>query len=117
MLSESSSPIQAVLVPGNSNVLRAAESLRLAGFDVRAIRPPTVPAGTERLRVILHAHNTEAEVLRLAACIRRNARAWVKGSGASQTGTSQGRAALKETVAWDEEPEGEIGDVAVLSRL
>lgn len=69
-LAPSTSPIQAVMVPGNDRAVAVATELRASGFDVRAIRPPTVPAGTERLRVILHAHNTAADVLRLAGCVR-----------------------------------------------
>lgn len=40
---------------------RAAEAWN-QGYDVRAIRPPSVPAGTSRVRVVCHAFNTEAEV-------------------------------------------------------
>lgn len=56
------SPIQAVLVPGAARAVAAAAAVQKAGFDVRAVRAPTVPAGAERLRVVLHAHNDEAEV-------------------------------------------------------
>lgn len=56
------SPIQAVLVAGNKRSLFVAESLRDLGFDVRAIRKPTVKEGKERLRVTLHAFNTDLEV-------------------------------------------------------
>ena len=66
----SATPIQALLVPGAGRVQDAAAAIRDRGFDVRPIRAPTVPAGAERLRVILHAHNTEAEVRGLAAAIR-----------------------------------------------
>ena len=81
LLAESHSPIQAVIVPGNANVVEAASSLRTAGFDVRAIRPPTVPPGTERLRIILHANNSRREGLQLAAHIRGHAPAWVSSGG------------------------------------
>lgn len=47
----------------------ASEALREAGFDVRAIRPPTVPAGTSRLRVVVHATWSEAEVDALAGAL------------------------------------------------
>eukprot|EP01063_Lacrimia_lanifica_P010043 TRINITY_DN16827_c0_g1_i1.p1 TRINITY_DN16827_c0_g1~~TRINITY_DN16827_c0_g1_i1.p1 ORF type:complete len:413 (+),score=131.60 TRINITY_DN16827_c0_g1_i1:49-1287(+) len=70
-LLESPSPIQAVLVPGSRACLGAAAALRAEGYDVLAVRAPTVPEGAERLRVILHAHNTRAEVLGLTALIRR----------------------------------------------
>ena len=56
------SPIQSVLVAGNERSLFVAESLRALGFDVRAIRKPTVAEGTERLRITLHAYNTDVEV-------------------------------------------------------
>ncbi len=62
---ESSSPIQSVIIPGNERVRKVAESLQAAGFDVRPIVAPTVPAGRERLRICLHAYNTEEEVRRL----------------------------------------------------
>lgn len=56
------SPIQSVLIAGNERSTMAAESLRALGFDVRAIRKPTVAEGTERLRITLHSYNTDAEV-------------------------------------------------------
>lgn len=62
----SPTPIQAVLVPGNERVTAAATALQAAGLDVRPLRPPTVPEGKERLRVVLHSHNTEGEIHALA---------------------------------------------------
>mmetsp|Transcript_14196 Transcript_14196/g.18124 ORF Transcript_14196/g.18124 Transcript_14196/m.18124 type:complete len:532 (-) Transcript_14196:80-1675(-) len=67
----SDSPIQAVLIPGNQEVIRVSQCLMEFGFDVKPIRAPTVPEGTERLRVILHAHNHESEVIQLAAHLRK----------------------------------------------
>lgn len=58
------SPIQSILVAGNERSLLVAESLRALGFDVRAIRKPTVAEGTERLRITIHAYNTNKEVRR-----------------------------------------------------
>ena len=57
-----STPIQIVLVPGNDRVREVAAVLQTAGLDVRPILYPTVPRGTERLRVVLHAFNTADEV-------------------------------------------------------
>lgn len=58
----SETPIQAVIVPGNDEVRRVAAALQQAGLDVRPILYPTVPRGTERLRIVLHAFNTPEEV-------------------------------------------------------
>jgi 8-amino-7-oxononanoate synthase len=65
----STSPIQAVIVPGNENVVRAEERVREAGFCVKAIRSPTVPAGLERLRVSLHAYNSPDEIGRFCEVV------------------------------------------------
>lgn len=66
----SRSPVQALLVPGAGRVVAAAAAIQGHGFDVRPIRAPTVAAGAERLRVVVHAHNTRDEVAGLAAAIR-----------------------------------------------
>ena len=68
---DSPSPIQAVLVPGNARVVKVCELLRAAGFLVLPVRYPTVPRNTERIRVVLHAHNTEAEVVAFTANVAR----------------------------------------------
>ena len=52
----------ALVVPGNAECVAAALELQGHGFDVKAIRSPTVPVGTERIRIILHFHNSESEV-------------------------------------------------------
>lgn len=54
---------------GRGRVAAAADRVRAAGYDVRAIRPPTVPRGGERLRVVVHAGNTRAEVAGLVAVL------------------------------------------------
>ena len=58
----SPSPIQAVVVPGNERCISVCQYLRNVGFDVYAIRSPTVAKGKERIRIILHAHNSEDDV-------------------------------------------------------
>ncbi|KAJ3190952.1 hypothetical protein HK101_008233 [Irineochytrium annulatum] len=62
----SNSPIQGIVVPGNAQVSAVAKLLISRGLDCRPIRSPTVPKGTERLRVCLHAHNTREDILLLA---------------------------------------------------
>jgi 8-amino-7-oxononanoate synthase len=58
----STSPIQAVVIPGNAEVRAVAAGLQEAGLDVRPILYPTVPKGTERLRIVLHAYNSMEEI-------------------------------------------------------
>jgi 8-amino-7-oxononanoate synthase len=64
-LMDSPTPIQPVLLGANEAALRASQALLEAGFLVSAIRPPTVPAGTARLRITFSAAHTEAQVDRL----------------------------------------------------
>ena len=66
----STTAIQPVLVPGAARCLAASEALRQRGFWVGAIRHPTVPAGTERLRVTLSAAHEESQVDALLDALR-----------------------------------------------
>lgn len=66
----SHSPIQGVIVPGNEEVTVMANRLQSAGMDCRPIRYPTVPKQKERIRIILHAFNTIAEINQLAEALR-----------------------------------------------
>ena len=65
----SHTPVQGVVVPGNSQVKQVAAQLQERGFDIRPILYPTVPKGEERLRIVLHAFNTEEEVGKLMRCL------------------------------------------------
>jgi 7-keto-8-aminopelargonate synthetase-like enzyme len=56
------SAIVPVILGEDSAALAAATQLREVGIHVPAIRPPTVPKGTSRLRVALSASHTEAMV-------------------------------------------------------
>ena len=66
----STSAIQTVLYPGNENVRQVAHTLQQKGFDVRPILYPTVPKGTERLRICLHAFNTDEDIITLTTAIK-----------------------------------------------
>jgi 8-amino-7-oxononanoate synthase len=59
---KSVTPVQVVIIPGNDNVKKVASYLQENNFDVRAIVYPTVPKGSERLRIVLHSFNTVEEV-------------------------------------------------------
>jgi 8-amino-7-oxononanoate synthase len=69
---ESNSPIQCIIVPGNGYAKSISGGLEKEGFDVRPILSPTVKKGTERLRICLHAYNTETEVRNLVKAIKKN---------------------------------------------
>jgi 8-amino-7-oxononanoate synthase len=63
-------PIQAVIIPGNEKVKKVSKRLFDKGFDVRPILYPTVPEGKERLRIVLHAFNTDEELSGLIECLQ-----------------------------------------------
>jgi 8-amino-7-oxononanoate synthase len=63
------SPIVAVVLGEESAALAASERLLDRGFRIPAIRPPTVPPGTSRLRVSLSAAHSAPEVARLAKAL------------------------------------------------
>lgn len=56
------SPIFPVIVGSAERALAAGQELWERGFHVPAIRPPTVPAGTSRLRLSLSAAHTRSDV-------------------------------------------------------
>jgi 8-amino-7-oxononanoate synthase len=55
-----------IVLGDNAAAVEAARALQDAGFDIRAIRPPTVPPGSARLRVSIHADHA-GDVLSAAA--------------------------------------------------
>ncbi len=69
-LASPDTPIQPLVLGENSEAVRASAALRERGILVPAIRPPTVPEGTARLRISLSAAHREDDVLRLAAALR-----------------------------------------------
>ena len=64
-LLDSHTPIQPVVLGSEAAALGASEALRARGLWVPAIRPPTVPAGSSRLRITLSAAHTDSDVDRL----------------------------------------------------
>lgn len=74
-LTESETPIQPLLVGEASAALALADGLRARGFLVPAIRPPTVPAGSARLRVSFSAAHSPDQVDRLLRALAEIAKA------------------------------------------
>ncbi|AKJ31318.1 8-amino-7-oxononanoate synthase [Caldimonas brevitalea] len=72
-LAPSDTAIQPLIVGANADALQLAAALETQGCWVPAIRPPTVPAGTARLRITLSAAHREADVDRLVQALARAA--------------------------------------------
>lgn len=67
----SNTAIQPIVIGSNAEALRIGAALYGQGLWVPAIRPPTVPAGTARLRVTLSAAHTIEEVAQLTAALNQ----------------------------------------------
>jgi 8-amino-7-oxononanoate synthase len=63
------SPILPIVLGENKIAVEVAMHLQNQGFDVRAIRPPTVPVGTARLRISLNANLGSDDINRFAAVL------------------------------------------------
>jgi 8-amino-7-oxononanoate synthase len=74
-LARSQTPIQPLIIGGNCEALSVSAALASEGILVPAIRPPTVPEGTARLRISLSAAHAEEDVDRLMDTLRRAERA------------------------------------------
>jgi 8-amino-7-oxononanoate synthase len=68
-LAVSETPIQPILVGGADDAVEASQRLLERGYFVAAIRPPTVPVGSSRLRVALSAAHRDADVEALVASL------------------------------------------------
>ncbi len=73
-LTDTRTAIQPLIVGGSAEALAAAAALESQGLWVPAIRPPTVPAGSARLRITLSAAHSAGDVERLLAALAVAAR-------------------------------------------
>ena len=71
-LPEAQSPIVPVILGSSERALAASQLLEDEGFLVAAIRPPTVPEGTARLRFTFSAEQPDNEIERLATFMKDN---------------------------------------------
>jgi 8-amino-7-oxononanoate synthase len=70
-LADSQTAIQPLIIGSNQEAMRVAQRLRERGLWVPAIRPPTVPEGTARLRITLSAAHSSEQVQRLIDAINQ----------------------------------------------
>lgn len=82
-LMPSDTPIQPLVIGDNATALDLMEALRQRGLWVPAIRPPTVPEGTARLRIALSAAHTRIDVQLLLTALDEASRAPEAGAAAS----------------------------------
>jgi len=71
-LCSSGSHILPIILGEEEKALKIASELQGAGFDVRAIRPPTVPQGTSRLRISINAMHSENNIADLSIALGRS---------------------------------------------
>jgi 8-amino-7-oxononanoate synthase len=74
-LMSSQTAIQPLVIGSNDEAVAVSENLARGGFLVPAIRPPTVPQGTARLRITLSAGHSPEDIERLAAALNEIERA------------------------------------------
>ena len=65
----SGSQIQPVIIGDNARTVRIAETLQTQGFDIRAIRPPTVSEGTARLRLSITLNVDMEQIAHMLDCL------------------------------------------------
>lgn len=69
MLPAGSSQIIPVVLGENQRAMEVAETLQRHGFDIRAIRPPSVPSGSARLRVSVNVNLSEDTLDRFVSAV------------------------------------------------
>lgn len=65
------SAVQVILVPGVRPCIQVCDRLVENGFNVYPVGPPAVPAGGERLRCVIHAHNSEQDIERFLQAVAK----------------------------------------------
>jgi 8-amino-7-oxononanoate synthase len=70
----SGSQIIPVILGDDARTMRVAGMLQSAGYDVRGIRPPTVPAGTSRLRISVTLNASEGDIHGLGEALQAELR-------------------------------------------
>ena len=69
-LTSAPSAIQPIMIGDDQKALKVSQALERAGFYAKAIRPPTVPVGSARLRITLTAAHTQVQIDSLTSAIR-----------------------------------------------
>ena len=67
----SDSSIHAIIIGDEQKTLFVSEQLKTQGIWLTAIRPPTVPIGTSRLRVTICSNHKHNDIKHLAHCLNK----------------------------------------------
>jgi 8-amino-7-oxononanoate synthase len=81
---QSQSPVQALVIGDVDKTMQASQFLRARGLQVSAIRPPTVPDGSARLRITLSAVHSDAQLQQLLNALADMSSALSSGSDTAQ---------------------------------
>ena len=73
-LNNSATPIQPVITGDDGDVVGLSRALEAEGIMITAIRPPTVPRGSSRLRITLTAEHTDSDIDRLLEALETTTR-------------------------------------------
>lgn len=68
-MTPSGSQIQPINIGSNARAVQIAQTLQEQGFDIRAIRPPTVAEGTARLRLSITLNVDQHQIARMLDCL------------------------------------------------
>jgi len=71
-VSTNHTPIQVIPIGGNEATKQVANQLKKEGFGVKEVLHPTVPKGTERIRICLHSYNTKNEIKDLVLSLKKS---------------------------------------------
>lgn len=71
-ISTNNTPIQVIPIGGNEATKQVANKLKKEGFGVKEVLHPTVPKGTERIRICLHSYNTKNEIKDLVLSLKES---------------------------------------------
>lgn len=75
-LMDSTTPIQPIMVGSNETALKISQALEEKGILVTAIRPPTVPKNTARLRITFSAEHSEKDIVKLLSALDDTKSLW-----------------------------------------
>lgn len=70
----SDSPIQSIILKGADRTRKIAQIIQNEGFEVKPIVAPTVPIGSERIRICIHASHEKKEIVALCHILNENVR-------------------------------------------